>query len=87
MKTPPLLIQHGSLLLQDKPAPVPTDILLKGIPVYKETHKVEVSAEFFNLTNASNFTTTNTALGAATFGAKNVPGAPFQMQLGVRYKF
>jgi hypothetical protein len=61
--------------------------LLKAIPVYKETHKAEVSAEFFNLTNAGNFTTTNTALGAATFGVKNVPGAPFQMQLGVRYKF
>lgn len=61
--------------------------LLKAFPVYKETHKVEASLEFFNLTNASNFTTTNTTLGAATFGVKNVPGTPFEMQLGVRYKF
>ena len=61
--------------------------LLKAFPVYKETHKVEASIEFFNLTNASNFTTTNTTLGAATFGVKNVPGTPFEIQLGVRYKF
>ena len=43
---------------------------------------------FFNLTNASNFTpTTNTTVGSATFGVLNVPGTPFEMQLGVRYKF
>src|SRR5258706_11421430 len=61
--------------------------LLKAFPIRKETRKLEVSTEFFNLTNASNFSTTNTTLGAATFGVKNVPGTPFQMQLGVRYKF
>jgi hypothetical protein len=61
--------------------------LLKAFPIRKETRKLEVSTEFFNLTNASNFSTTNTTLGAATFGVKNVPGTPFQMQLGARFKF
>ena len=61
--------------------------LLKAIPIYKESHKLEVSLEFFNLINASNFTTTNTTVGSATFGVKNAPGVPFEMQLGIRYKF
>ena len=60
--------------------------LLKSIPIH-ESQKVETSIEFFNLTNASNFTTTNTSVGTPTFGVKNVPGTPFQMQLGARYRF
>lgn len=48
---------------------------------------MELSAEFFNLTNASNSTTTNTIIGRSGFGEPNVPGPPFQMQLGVRYRF
>lgn len=55
--------------------------------LFAEKHKAEISAEFFNLTNESNFTTTNTIYGSATFGALNVPGAPFQMQIGARYRF
>jgi hypothetical protein len=61
--------------------------LLKAFPVGKESRKLEASIEFFNLINASNFTTTNTAVGSATFGVLNVPGTPFQVQLGGRYKF
>ena len=60
--------------------------LLRAI-AFRETQKIEVSLEFFNLTNASNFSTTNTTIGSATFGVPNVPGTPFQMQLGLRYKF
>lgn len=60
--------------------------LLRAI-TFREKQKVEVSVEFFNLTNASNFTTTNATLGSTTFGVPNVPGTPFQMQLGVRYRF
>jgi cytosine deaminase len=40
MKTPPLLIQHGSLLLQDKPAPVPTDILLDDGQIQRIARKI-----------------------------------------------
>jgi hypothetical protein len=61
--------------------------LLKAFPLRVETRRLETSIEFFNLTNASNFSTTNTTLGAATFGVRNVPGAPFQIQLGGRFKF
>jgi hypothetical protein len=49
--------------------------------------KTEAGLEFFNLTNSSNFTTTNTTYGTASFGTLNNPGAPFQMQLGVHYRF
>jgi carboxypeptidase family protein len=61
--------------------------LLKAIPIRKESQKLETSIEFFNLINASNFTTTNTTVGSRTFGVPNVPGTPFQVQLGGRYKF
>lgn len=53
----------------------------------RENTKLEPSAEFFNLTNASNFTTTNTTVGTAAFHKNNVPGAPFQVQFAMRLKF
>jgi hypothetical protein len=60
--------------------------LLRSFTVH-EHQVIDGSVEFFNLTNASNFTTTNTTVGSATFGVRNVPGTPFEMQLGLRYKF
>ncbi len=60
--------------------------LLKAF-AFKEHQKLEGSVEFFNLTNAANFTTTNTIVGSASFRVPNVPGTPFEMQLGIRYKF
>lgn len=61
--------------------------VLKRFSVPRLTGKTELSFEMFNLTNASNFTTTNTTFGRPTFGALNVPGQPFQMQLGLRHRF
>ncbi|HYL39495.1 MAG TPA: TonB-dependent receptor [Bryobacteraceae bacterium] len=61
--------------------------LLKAFPLGKESRKLEASIEFFNLINAANFSTTNTTIGSASFGVRNVPGTPFQVQLGGRYKF
>lgn len=59
--------------------------LIKEIP-HHEKGKLALSLEFFNLTNASNFTTTNTIVGL-DFGKPNIPGPPFQMQLGAKYTF
>lgn len=61
--------------------------LLKRFRLPSENKRLELSAEFFNLTNASNLTTTNTTIGRATFGVLNVAGAPFQSQFGARYVF
>jgi hypothetical protein len=61
--------------------------LLKRFPIPAVKGKTEVSLEIFNLTNASNFSTTNTVFGRTTFGQLNVPGQPFQVQLGVRHRF
>jgi hypothetical protein len=61
--------------------------ILKQLRVFKESSKVELSAELFNLTNASNLTTTNTTFGRNTFGQPNVAGTPFTLQLGGRYRF
>ena len=52
-----------------------------------DRHTVQTSAEVFNLTNASNFTTTNTTVGTAAFRRNNLPGPPFPVQLSVRYRF
>src|SRR5437762_14060770 len=40
MKNPPLLIQHGSLLLQDKPTPVPANILLADGKIERIAKKI-----------------------------------------------
>lgn len=61
--------------------------ILKRFSVPHLAGKTELSLEMFNLTNASNFTTTNTTFGLPTFGGLNVPGQPFQVQLGLRHRF
>ena len=53
----------------------------------REKQIIQTSAEIFNLTNASNFTTTNTVVGTAAFRRNNLPGPPFQVQLSARYRF
>jgi len=52
-----------------------------------ERRLLQPSAEIFNLTNAGNFTTTNTTVGTTLFRKPNVPGTPFQAQFAVRFKF
>jgi len=54
---------------------------------FAEKHTVQTTAEIFNLTNGSNFTTTNTTVGTAAFRRSNLPGPPFQVQLSARYRF
>lgn len=61
--------------------------LMKQIHIHSERNVLEPSVEFFNLINASNFTTTNTTVGIASFGVLNVPGTPFESQFSVRYRF
>jgi hypothetical protein len=61
--------------------------LMKDFSLKSERRVVQTSAELFNLTNASNFTTTNTTYGTASFGKSNVPGSSFQAQFAVRYRF
>jgi TonB-dependent receptor-like protein len=61
--------------------------ILKKLSMGALRGHTELSLEIFNLTNASNFTTTNTIFGAPTFGGLNVPGTPFQMQVSVRHRF
>lgn len=61
--------------------------ILKKLSIGTLPGRTELSLEIFNLTNASNFTTTNTIFGSATFGALNVPGTPFQMQVSIRHRF
>lgn len=54
---------------------------------FAEKHTVQTTAEIFNLTNGSNFTTTNTTVGTAAFRRSNLPGPPFRVQLSARYRF
>lgn len=61
--------------------------LMKQIHFHSERQYLEPSVEFFNLTNASNFTTTNTTVGISSFGKLNVPGTPFEAQFSIRYQF
>jgi hypothetical protein len=61
--------------------------LVKDIHLGSERRLLEPSAEIFNLTNASNFTTTNTTFGTAAFRKSNVPGSAFQVQFALRFKF
>jgi hypothetical protein len=61
--------------------------IIKEFKVKKENSRIQLTFEIFNLTNASNFTTTNTTYGKSTFGQFNVAGAPLTVQLGGRYRF
>jgi hypothetical protein len=61
--------------------------LMKQIRIHSDRNLLEPSAEFFNITNASNFTTTNTTVNISSFGKLNVPGTPFEAQFSVRYRF
>jgi hypothetical protein len=61
--------------------------LIKQFHIHDENHVLEPSVEFFNLTNAANFTTTNTTVGISSFGVLNVPGTPFETQFSIRYQF
>jgi len=60
--------------------------LMKDFRIH-ERHIVTVSAEMFNVTNASNFTTTNTTVNISSFDKLNVPGTPFEAQFSAKYRF
>lgn len=60
--------------------------LMKDFHINEHTI-IEPSAELFNLTNALNFSTTNTTVGTSSFHQLNVPGTPFQAQFSARLKF
>jgi hypothetical protein len=61
--------------------------IIKDFKVKTENSRIELTFEVFNLTNSSNFTTTNTTFGRSTFGQLNVAGSPLTLQLGGRYRF
>jgi hypothetical protein len=61
--------------------------LIKQFRIHGDRNILEPSVEFFNLTNASNFVTTNTTVNLTSFGVLNVPGTPFETQFSLRYKF
>jgi hypothetical protein len=61
--------------------------LMKDFHLGSEQKVLQPSVEIFNLINADNFTTTNTTVGTTAFRRPNVPGAPFQVQFAMRFKF
>ncbi len=61
--------------------------LVKQFHIKGEHRVLEPAVDLFNVTNASNFTTTNTTIGTSSFGKMNVPGTPFEAQFAIRYRF
>ncbi len=61
--------------------------LMKEFHVHGDRNVISPAVDFFNITNASNFTTTNTTVNISSFDKLNVPGTPFETQFSVKYRF
>lgn len=62
--------------------------IFKSFPMpYKESHRVEFRAEFFNALNRVNFSNPTTSYTSAVFGQITSAGDPRILQFGLRYAF
>lgn len=61
--------------------------MIKHIPLWRENHRIEFRAEFFNLFNRVNFGNPNGNLSAGNFGKITSAGTPRVLQFGLKYQF
>ena len=66
--------------------------IAKDIPLWRENHRLQLRADFFNLFNHPNFDAPSRTLGSATFGSIGSANAfgnkpPRQIQIGLKYVF